>query len=98
MARATRWRRAASPPRTSCRARPRAGRCEAALQARVALEALLAELGREGRDVADLRSRRAAVGAAANAALEADPSDDQARAVADAVEAMERALRHRAVG
>jgi hypothetical protein len=75
-------------------ARPR----EAALQARVALEALIAELGGEGRDVADLRDRRAAIGEAANAALEGDPTDEQATAVTDAVDAMERALRRRATG
>jgi hypothetical protein len=71
---------------------------EAALQARVALEALIAELGSEGRDVADLSDRRAAVGEAANAVLHADPSPEQAAAVAAAVDAMERALRHRATG
>jgi hypothetical protein len=69
---------------------------EAALQARVALEALIADLGREGRDVADLSARRGAVGDAANAALEGDPSTEQTAAVTDAVEAMDRALRHRA--
>ena len=69
---------------------------EAALQARVALEALIAELHREGRDVGDLRGRRKAIGEAANAALEGDPSDDQQTAVSEAVTAMDRALRHRA--
>jgi hypothetical protein len=71
---------------------------EAALQARVALEALIAELGREGRDVSDLRDRRSAIGNAANAALDGDLSSDQAGAVAAAVDAMERALRRRAAG
>ena len=71
---------------------------EAALQARVALEALIAELGREGHDVGDLRDRRKAVGEAANAALEGDLSAEQAVAVAEAVVAMDRAVRHRAAG
>jgi len=70
----------------------------AALQARVALEALIAELGSESRDVADLRDRRKAIGAAANAALEGELSAERADAVADAVDAMDRALRHRAAG
>lgn len=71
---------------------------EAALQARVALEALIAELGREGRDVADLSTRRRAVGEAANAALEGDPGAEHVAAVSGAVDAMERVLRHRAAG
>jgi hypothetical protein len=71
---------------------------EAALQARVALEALIAELGRESRDVDDLRNRRQAIGQAANAALDGDLSEEQAVAVAEAVVAMDRALRHRATG
>lgn len=75
-------------------ARPR----EAALQARVALEALIAELGREGRDVAQLRDARTPVGQAANAALEGDLTEEQATAVGEAVDAMDRALRHRAAG
>jgi hypothetical protein len=69
---------------------------EAALQARIALEALLAELTAEGRDVADLRERRGAIGDAANAALVDDPNPAQCEAVAEAVTAMERALRRRA--
>jgi hypothetical protein len=69
---------------------------EAALQTRVALEALIAELGAEGRDVADLRDRRGAIGDAANAALTGDPGEERHEAVAVAVDAMERALRHRA--
>jgi hypothetical protein len=68
----------------------------AALQARVALEALIAELGREGRDIAALRACRRAVGEAANAALEGDLPPEAKEAVTDAVEEMERALRHRA--
>jgi hypothetical protein len=71
---------------------------EAALQARIALEALLAELSSEGRDVADLRNCRDAIASAANAALSAAPAADQQAAVADAVGAMERALRRRATG
>jgi hypothetical protein len=76
-----------------------AGRArEAALQARIALEALLAELGAEGRDVTALRDSRGAIGEAANAALAGEPSAEQREAVAGAVAAMERALRHRAAG
>jgi hypothetical protein len=71
---------------------------EAALQARIALEALLAELSAEGRDVADLRERRGPIGDAANAALAGDPNPAQRDAVAEAIAAMERALRHRATG
>jgi hypothetical protein len=71
---------------------------EAALQARIALEAVLAELSAEGRDVAELREYRGAVGDAANAALAGDLDPGQRQALADAVAAMERALRHRAAG
>jgi hypothetical protein len=62
---------------------------EAALQARVALEALLAELP----EASGLASHREALGAAANAALEGDPPSE---AVADAVQAMRAALAHHA--
>jgi hypothetical protein len=58
--------------------------------------ALIAERGAAGRDVADLRERRGAIGDAANAALAGDPSEEQRAAVADAADAMERALRSRA--
>jgi hypothetical protein len=58
---------------------------EAALQARVALEALLAELPEAG----GLAAHREALGAAANAALEGDPPVD---GVADAVKDMRAAL------
>jgi hypothetical protein len=76
-----------------------AGRArEAALQARVALEALIADLAAESRDVGDLRERRGAIGDAANAALAGEPSGEQQAAVADAVAAMERELRRRAAG
>lgn len=68
----------------------------AALQARVALEALIAELGGEGRDVGALHDMRGAVGEAANAALAGGLSAEQRGAVAGAVEEMERALRRRA--
>jgi hypothetical protein len=67
-----------------------------ALQARVALEGLLAELGAEGRDVSDLRELRAGVGGAANAALEGPLTAEQGDAVAGAVDALERALRRQA--
>lgn len=62
---------------------------EAALQARVALEALLAELP----DAADTVSpHRDDVGRAANAALDGDPPQELQDAVAAAVVAMRRAL------
>lgn len=70
---------------------------EAALQARVALEALLADL--ERRDAAapavgaELRADRDEVARAANIALEADPPEELQEAVAAAVARMERALR-----
>jgi hypothetical protein len=65
---------------------------EAALQARIALEAVLAEL-----DPGDpeLAASRGTVGDAANAALAADPPEHLQSAVADAIERMERALRRR---
>jgi hypothetical protein len=62
---------------------------EAALQARIALEAVLAEL-EEPLDV-----DRAAVGAAANEALTRDPAPELQQAVSGAVESMEAALRRR---
>lgn len=62
---------------------------EAALQARIALEAVLAELDEP------LETDRAAVGAAANEALERDPSPELQQAVREAVDAMETALRRR---
>jgi hypothetical protein len=71
---------------------------EAALQARVALEALIAELARAGRDVGELSGHRQAIGAAANASLEGELSAEQSEAVTAAVDSMERALRHRAAG
>lgn len=66
-------------------ARPR----EAALQARVALEALIAELPAAS---AELTPHREAVGQAANAALFGDPPAESEAAVADAVRAMRQAL------
>jgi hypothetical protein len=65
---------------------------ESALQARVALEALIAELSL----LAELRD---AVGATANAALEGDLSDSELEALTEAVVAMETELRrHRLSG
>jgi hypothetical protein len=62
---------------------------EAALQARVALEALLAEVP----GVAEsLVPHREAVGRAANAALEGEPPEALQDAVAEAVSAMRRAI------
>jgi hypothetical protein len=66
---------------------------EAALQARIALEALLAELP-SGADP-ELAAHRAEIGDAANAALKGDPPEHLQNAVRHAVERMERALRRR---
>jgi hypothetical protein len=66
---------------------------EAALQARIALEALLTELGHAG----ELAAHREAVADAANAALRGDLSGEQETAVSEAVLEMRRAL-HRASG
>jgi hypothetical protein len=68
----------------------------AALQTRVALEALIAELGREARDVTELHDARSGVVAAANRALEGELEAEHRSAVEEAVGAMERALRRRA--
>ena len=69
-----------------------AGRArEAALQARVALEALLGEL--EEKFAAPLRPLREQVARAANAALDGDLSADDSTALADAVEQMAAATR-----
>ena len=63
---------------------------EAALQARVALEALIAELG----DRAEaLHEWRGPVGGLANSVLRGDPSEAQLGSLLEAVEAMEGALR-----
>jgi hypothetical protein len=66
---------------------------EAALQARIALEALLAEL--DTSDDPELAASRAEIGDAANAALEGEPPEHLQSAVEHAVERMERALRRR---
>lgn len=68
---------------------------EAALQARIALEALLVELS--GEHAGELSSHRGAIGDAANAALRGELDAAQEAAVADAVLEMRRAL-HRASG
>ncbi|MGI8633103.1 MAG: hypothetical protein ACR2NA_11270 [Solirubrobacterales bacterium] len=86
-----------------CRADLDAGRVrEAALQLRVALESLLADLaGQErahedqARDLRELTAFRAAVGDAANQALRGDLSGDQAEQVTMVLEVGERALRRR---
>jgi hypothetical protein len=67
---------------------------EAALEARVALEALLAELGSEQPPAAD----RGTVGDAANAALHGELPAELAAALADAVERMEAALKRHRLG
>lgn len=64
---------------------------EAALQCRIALEALLAELGGDS-EAAAARSR---VAEAANAALAGEPDAELTGAVAAAIASMERALRRR---
>jgi hypothetical protein len=74
-----------------------AGRArEAALQARVALEALLAELPRRRGDRReDLEADRGPIGDAANAALRGELPDDLASALDASVTRMEAALRTR---
>jgi hypothetical protein len=67
---------------------------EAALQARIALEALLGEL--DDRFAAPLRPLREQVAKAANAALDGDLSPDDAAAVEDAVGQMTAAARRSA--
>jgi hypothetical protein len=65
---------------------------EAALEARVALEALTAELG-------TLAELRGAVGLTANAALDGDLDDEELQTLTEAIKAMEAALRrHRLSG
>lgn len=69
---------------------------EAALQARVALEALLAELPpRPGDRRGELEADRAAIGDAANAALRGELSDELVDALEASVTRMESALRAR---
>lgn len=78
-------------------------RREAALQLRVALEALLVELagaladpGHE-EDMATLEARRKGAGEAANAALRGDLDDEREHQVGDLIEICERILRRRRV-
>jgi hypothetical protein len=66
---------------------------EAALQARIALETVLAELPADIDP--ELAACRAEIGDAANAALSGEPPEHLRHAVAHAVERMERALRRR---
>jgi hypothetical protein len=66
---------------------------EAALQARIALEALLAECSGSPEDTGALSAHRKAVGNAANAALQGEVPDELAASVADAVVEMRRVLR-----
>lgn len=70
---------------------------EAALQARIALECLLAELANEDDDTSrrELEGERAGLSDAGNAALAGDPPDEARQRVAASVERMERALRRR---
>jgi hypothetical protein len=71
-----------------------AGRlAEAALQARVAIEALLASL-----DSSDVAVHREAVAAAANEALRGEVPGDSAASLEEAVAAMELALKRRRLG
>lgn len=72
---------------------------EAALQARVALEAFLAELrdSIHHADRGDLEAARGDIGRAANEALSRDPSPELQAAVAGAVKMMEKELRRRPV-
>jgi hypothetical protein len=65
---------------------------EAALQARIALEAVLAEVPEEAQALGE---HRPAVADAANAALTADPAADAQDAIGKAVASMEAALRRR---
>ena len=70
---------------------------EAALQARIALEALLAELRdpRLAELLAEIEGDREAVAEASNAALAGDPPERLQAAVAEAVERMRSAVRRR---
>jgi hypothetical protein len=78
-------------------------RREAALQLRVALEALLAELAGaladpdHEADMATLEGWRAEVGEAANIALRGDLDDERERSVRETIEICERVLRRRRV-
>jgi len=70
---------------------------ESALQARIALEAMLAEVpaAEGGEGLTDLGSSREAVGEAANAALRGDPPEELQTAVGHAIDQMEKVLRRR---
>lgn len=76
---------------------------EAALQLRVALEALLVELAGaltdpdHERDMAELEARRKEAGEAANAALRGELDDERERQLCELVEICERVLRRRRV-
>jgi hypothetical protein len=78
-------------------------RREAALQLRVALEALLVELDgaladpRHEEDMAELEARKSEAGEAANAALRGDLAVEQERQVEELVALCERVLRRRRV-
>jgi hypothetical protein len=75
-----------------------AGRpAEAALQCRVAIEAVLGLLG-DHADAARVESHREAVAAAANDALRGSIAAGRAAALEDAVAAMEQALKRRRLG
>jgi hypothetical protein len=75
-----------------------AGRlAEAALQARVAIEALLATLN-DSTEGGRVRPHRDPVAAAANAALHGELPGDSAAALDEAVAAMEQALKKRRLG
>jgi hypothetical protein len=76
---------------------------EAALQLRIALEALLLELdgavadpGHE-RDMAELGARRTEIGEAANAAIRGELGEERLERVRGSVEICERVLRRRRV-
>ena len=72
---------------------------EAALQCRIALEALLSEAREEpaadAESLAALQGARSEVTKAANAALAGDPGEEQQRAVEETVRRMESVLRRR---
>jgi hypothetical protein len=76
---------------------------EAALQLRVGLEAMLAELGgaladpQHEADMGELSARRTEVGEAANAALKGELAPDAEDAVRELIEICERVLRRRRV-
>jgi hypothetical protein len=76
-----------------------AGRArESALQARVALESLLADLPAEDAGRAELEPQRGAVGRVANAALAGTLDEPTVASLAEALVWMERALKRRRLG